>query len=209
MRLLVFGASGGTGKEIVARALGGGMQVTAFVRDPGRLDARHAQLRIVQGNVTDREIVAGAVAGQQAVISALGVGTPLKHDAGVIEGVRNIIDAMKNQGVRRLVYLSFIGVSESRHAAGWVVRHVARIPLRQEIADHEIKEDLVKASGLDWTLIRPCKLTNGAFTGKYRSGDDISARSLFPTLARADLAEFVLRQVSDPVNIGRAPRVLP
>lgn len=209
MQLLVFGASGGTGREIVGQALARGVHVTAFVRDPARLAIQHANLRVVQGDVADTERVALAVEGQDVVLSALGVGTPLKSDPAVIDGVRNVVSVMHSKGVRRLVYLSFIGVSESRADAGWIVKHVAKWPLRHEIADHEIKEELVKSSGLDWTIVRPPKLTNGPRTGQYRTGDDIVAHALLPTLSRADVADFMLRVGIDSSYVGRATRVLP
>jgi putative NADH-flavin reductase len=207
-RLLVFGASGGTGREIVAQALERGLQVTAFVRE-SRLPVRHGNLRIVQGDVADRPCVATAVAGQDAVISALGVGRPLRHDAVVVDGIRNIIRAMHDQEVRRLIYLSFIGVSESRKDAGWAVKFVARWPLRNEIADHEAKESLIRSSQLDWTIVRAPKLTNGPYTGSYRAGERIVARSPLPALSRADVADFMLSQIVDTTYLGRAPRVLP
>ena len=208
-RLLVFGASGGTGREIISQALERGLQVTAFVRELARLAVRHDNLRIVQGNVADRSCVATAVAGQDAVISALGVGRPLRHDAAVVDGIRNIIQAMRDQDVRRLIYLSFIGVSESRKDAGWMLRYIARWPLRSEIADHEAKEALIRSSQLDWTLVRAPKLTNGPYTGTYRAGDGIASRSQLPVLSRADVADFMLSQIVDTTYVGRAPRVLP
>jgi putative NADH-flavin reductase len=208
-RLLVFGASGGTGREIVAQALERGLRVTAFVRKSARLAVRHENLQIVQGNVADRWCVATALAGQDAVISALGVGRPLRHDAAVVDGIRNIIQAMHDQDLRRLIYLSFIGVSESRKDAGWMLRYVARWPLRSEIADHETKETLVRSSRLDWTIVRAPKLTNGPYTGSYRAGERIMARSPLPELSRADVADFMLSQIVDTTYVGRAPRLLP
>jgi putative NADH-flavin reductase len=116
----------------VRQALAGCARVTAFVRDTARLPIQHASLNVVEGNVADRERVFQAVGGQDVILSALGVGVPLKPDPVVVDGVRTIVGAMKDKGVRRLVYLSFIGVRESRAAAGWIVRHIARWPLRHE-----------------------------------------------------------------------------
>lgn len=208
-RLLVFGASGDTGREIVSQALERGLQVTAFVRKPARLAVRNANLRIVQGNVADRSCVAAAVGGQDAVISALGVGRLLRHDAAVVDGIRNIIQAMHDQDLRRFIYLSFIGVGESRKDAGWMLRYVARWPLRSEIADHEAKEALVRSSQSDWTIVRAPKLTNGPYTGSYRAGEHIVARSPLPKLSRADVADFMLSQIVDTTYVGRTARVLP
>ena len=209
MRLLVLGASGATGHEVVRQALAQELNVTAFVRDPARLKLFAPKLRVFQGDVGDYADVAGAVEGQDAVISALGVGRPLHSDPVVIEGVRNVLRAMQEHKVARLVYLSFIGVRESRAAAGPILRYVAKIPLRYEIADHEAKEALIRGSRCDWTIVRPPTLSNGHATGRYRDGDDITARSFLPILPRADVAAFLLRQLSERTYVGRAPRLLP
>src|SRR5215212_972439 len=118
MRLLVFGASGKTGHELVRQAIEHGHTVTAFVRTPGKLTIAGPSVRVLAGNVADSAAVAGAIPGHDAVVSALGVSTPLKHDADVIAGVQHIIAAMEEHRVRRLIYVSFIGVRESRAAVG-------------------------------------------------------------------------------------------
>jgi putative NADH-flavin reductase len=146
--------------------------------------------------------------GHDAVVCALGAGVPLHHDPDVIAGVRNIIGAMRERKVRRLVYLSFIGVRESRSGVGLVLRYIAPIPLRHEIADHEAKEALVKASGLEWTIVRPPKLTCGPYTGRYRSGEDIATWKLVPLLSRADVAHFILEELENCAYVGQAPRLL-
>jgi putative NADH-flavin reductase len=208
MRLLVFGASGKTGQQLIRLALDQGHSVTAFVRQPARLTLTEPTIRVVQGNVQDSTAVRSAVPGHDAVVSALGVGVPLRHDPDVIAGVRNIISAMQTHGARRLIYLSFIGVRESRSAVGPVLRYIAPIPLRHEIADHEAKEALVRASGLDWTIVRPPKLTNGARTGKYRTGEGITTWKPVPMVSRADVADFMLHELVQPAYVCRAPRLL-
>jgi len=207
MRLLVFGASGRTGQELVRQALERGHSVDAVVRLPSA-SADQPGLTVIQGDVTDNGLVDRVVPGHDAVVSTLGVGTPLKHDPGVIEGIGHIVRAMEAEGVRRLLYLSFIGVRESRRAVGVVLRYVVPIPLREEIADHEAKERLIKASSLDWTIVRPPKLTNGPWTGRYRAGETIRTRVPVPTLSRADTADFMLRELEHPAFVNGAPRLL-
>ena len=209
MRVLVLGASGATGHEVVRQALALELSVTAFVRDPARLTVGGPTLRVVQGDVGDYTAVAGAVEGQDAVISTLGVGRPLHSDPVVIEGIRHTLRAMEERSVSRLVYMSFIGVRESRAAAGLVIRYVAKFPLRHEIADHEAKEALIRASRCDWTIVRAPKLSNAPRTGRYREGEEIAADSLFPILPRADVAAFLLRQLRERTYVCKAPRVLP
>jgi len=208
MRLLVFGASGKTGHELVRQAIEHGHTVTAFVRTPGKLTIAGPSVRVLAGNVADSAAVAGAIPGHDAVVSALGVSTPLKHDADVIAGVQHIIAAMEEHRVRRLIYVSFIGVRESRAAVGFVLRYIAPIPLRQEIADHEVKESLIRSSRLDWTIVRPPKLTDGPRTVCYRSGNDISTWKPVPVLSRSDVAHFVLQELVEPRYVGHTPRLL-
>jgi len=209
MKVLVLGASGATGREVVRQAIAQDIDVTAFVRDPARLTIAGPMPRVVQGDVGDFAAVAGAVAGQDAVLSTLGVSRPLHADPIVVDGIRHTLRAMEEHGVSRLVYLSFIGVRESRAAAGPLIRHVARFPLRHEIADHETKEALIRASRCEWTIVRAPKLSNGEATGRFREGEDIVAHSFFPVLPRADVAAFMIRQLRDRTYVQRAPRILP
>jgi putative NADH-flavin reductase len=208
MRILVFGASGKTGHEVVRQALAQQHSVTAFVRQPAKLSINHSSLRLVEGNVADSLKVADAVRGHDAVISTLGVGIPLKPDPDVVSGVGHIVRAMSESGVRRLIYLSFIGVHESRAAVGFALRYIAPLPLRHEIADHEAKEALITASSLDWTLVRAPTLTGGPATGRYRSGEDITTWAPIPTIARADVAQFMLAQIAQPTYVHRKARLL-
>lgn len=208
MNILIFGASGATGHEIVEQALSQGHAVTAFVRTPAKLTVRHDQLKLAQGDVKDQASVERAVKGQDAVLSALGVSKPLKRDPVVVLGVNNIIKAMEQNNVKRLVYLSFIGVGESRKDSGFLIRNVISRIVRNEIADHEEKERLVRSSRLEWTIVRPPKLTNGAPKGVYRSGEDITATSFLPTMSRGDVADFMIRQLSDNRFVRKAPRIM-
>ena len=209
MRVLILGASGATGREVVRQALAQELLVTAFVRDPARLTVDGPTLRVVQGDVGDYAAVAGAVEGQDAVISTLGVSQPLHADPVVIQGIRHTLGAMEAHAVSRLVYLSFIGVRESRASAGPLIRYVARFPLRHEIADHEAKEGLIRASRCDWTIVRAPKLSSGQPTGRYREGEDIVSNSFFPVMSRGDVANFLVRQLADDIYVRKAPRLLP
>jgi putative NADH-flavin reductase len=209
MKLLIFGASGATGRALVSAALAEGHAVTAFVRTPGKLAISDKRLSIIVGDVADRQAVERAIAGQDAVFSCLGGGVPLRHDAAVIAGVGHIVDAMRRTGPARLIYLSFLGVRDSRRQLGPLLGGIiAPLVLRHEVADHETKEGLITQSGLDWTIVRPPKLSNGAATGKFRHGNGIRAASLLPTLARADVAAFMLGQIGDATYSRKAVSLL-
>jgi putative NADH-flavin reductase len=209
MRLAIFGASGATGRLLVAQALERGYRVTAFVRTLGKLEKRNGEPDLVLGDVTNVVAVARAISGSDAVLSALGVARKLSHDPAVVQGIANIVGVMEQSGPFRLIYLSFLGVTESRDQAGFVLgRIAARFIVRNEAADHEQKEAVIRRSRLDWTIVRPPGLTNGPHTGVYRDGVDIRARSLVPTIARADVAEFMLNQVSDRTYLRKAVAVM-
>jgi putative NADH-flavin reductase len=191
------------------QALSQGRQVTAFVRNPARLSVRCPGLRIVQGDVTNVAIVESAIEGQHAVLCALGAATPLSRDNNLIRGVRHIVDAMRRYGTRRLVYLSFLGVREGRRQLSFIGRTVvAPLLLRNVVADHEAKERIIQRSGLDWIIVRPPRLTSGPRTGFYRHGIDIRAASVIPRISRADVADFMLRQISDDTYVHRTPAVM-
>jgi putative NADH-flavin reductase len=208
MKVAVFGASGATGHHLVEGALARGFDVTAFARTPAKVRASHDKLTLIQGDVADRAAVLRAVAEHDAVLSALGVGKPLRHDQVVVDGIGHIVTAMESAGVRRLIYLSASAVRESRARAGFVTGLMAATLIRHEIRDHETKERLVRSSALDWTIVRAPLLTNGAGTGTYRSGEDIAARSPLPMLSRADVAEFMLGQLRDEAFVRKAPLIL-
>lgn len=209
MKLLIFGASGATGRLLVSAALAKGHAVTAFVRTPGKLAISHENQKVIVGNVADRQAVERAVVGNDAVFSCLGVGVPLKRDPVVVAGIGFIVAAMQQAGPERLIYLSFLGVRDSRRQLGPLLGNIiAPLVLRHEVADHEVKESLIVQSNLDWTIVRPPKLSNGAATGEFRHGNGIRSASLLPTLARADVAAFMLAQLDDTTYSRRAVSIL-
>ena len=208
MRILIFGASGNTGNELVKQALAKHYHVTAFVRNPSAFSFSHTMLHVVQGDVVDYHAVAGAIKEQDAVLCALGAATPFKRDHGLVAGIENIMKAMQNQGVSRFIYLSFIGVKESRQHLGFFVNYVVAPLLSNVIRDHEAKETIIKRSPLNWTIVRPPKLTTGARTGGFRFGEKIKPESLILSISRADLAAFILSQLEDEAFIRKAVCVM-
>ena len=209
MDVLVFGASGATGNEVVKQALDRGHSVRAFVRDPGKFQIRHARLALVVGDVTEYASVDRAVRGANVVISALGSGNSLGSDPALIEGIRNIIRAMDHAEVRRLVYLSMLGVGGSGRQLGFVDKYIVLpLLLRYVMKDHAEKEALIERSALDWVIVRPPRLTNGPHTGRYRSGEDVRERTLLASISRADVADFMVKQLTDDRYVHRTPAVL-
>ena len=196
MKLVVFGASGGTGREIIGQALEQGYQVTAFVRDPKKLAIKN-NLHVIEGDALhDQAAIARAITGRDAIICALGRANSLKS-AGLIAGsMAAIVPEAKKQDVRRLILISAFGVGDSSRNAPLIMQLVYLLLLRDIYRDKKAGEELVKASGLDWTIIHPVILTNGPMTKVYRSGERLSLKD-FPKISRADVAQFALAQLTD------------
>jgi len=208
MKLLIFGASGATGHELVKQSLSLGHSVTAFVRDPSRLKINHQDLKVIPGNITSTVDLAGAIKGHDVVLSALGAKSPFKFDAIVVDGVGKIIKVMEELSVLRFIYLSFIGVGEGRMHGGFVIRHIASRILKTEIAGHAAREKMIRESKLNWTIVNAPTLTNGKKKGAYRSSEELSSNSFVVTISRADVADFMLSQCVDLTFKHRAVRIM-
>jgi putative NADH-flavin reductase len=208
MRVLVL-VLGATGRHLVEQALAQGHHVTALVRNPARLQCRSPDLTVVQGDVADPLAVERAVRSQDGVLCALGSSTPLKHDPALVAGIGNLVDAMERLRVKRLVYLSFLGVHDGRGQLSLFGRYlVAPLLLRKVAADYERKEAIIQQSSLAWVIVRPPRLTNGRRTGAYRSGAEIQATMMVPRVSRADLAEFMLDQLNGDTYLRRTPAIM-
>ncbi len=200
MKLLIFGATRGTGHKLIEQALDQGHQVTAFVRDPAKLGIKHANLQIVQGDVMNSAAVEQAVRGQEVVLSAIGA-PPSSKDPIRAEGTRNIIRAMEKIGVRRFISLSSHGVGDTREMLP------VPIFLRRVFADHEVQEDYIKQSRLDWTIVRPTALTDGQRMGAYRHGVPVTEKNLKNKISRADVADFMLKQLAEDTYLRKTPTI--
>lgn len=207
MKIIVFGATGGTGKEIVKQALAAEHEVTAFVRSPEKLGIGDANLKVVQGDVLDAAAVAQAAAGHDAVISALGPSRP--PAPGMMEAAaKNILAAMKAQGIRRLISTTGAGV---RHAndrpklLDHLMKGLLTLMAGEVLRDSAANVSVLCASDVDWTIVRFPRLTDGAHTGKYRVG--YLGKDSGSMLSRADGADFVLRELAGGSYIHQMPVV--
>src|SRR5271167_4478752 len=198
MRVVIFGSTGGTGQQLVEQALERGHLVTAFVRNPAKLTITHKDLTIAKGDVLDYAAVEAAVRGQDAVLSALGART-LAKTTMLSEGTKHILGAMEKLGVRRFVSESSLGVGDSYGQLNFLFTYVVLpLLLRRAFADKEVQEQAIRSSGgVDWVIVRPAMLTNGPRTGKYRTGFAVRDRSITGKISRADVADFMLNQMSD------------
>ena len=204
MNVAVFGATGGTGKQVVEQALAAGHHVTALVRDPAKLAINNQSLTIKRGDVLDPEQVFNTVSGADAVIVSLG-NTANNPDGVVAKGTANVVDAMQKTGVARLIVVSSLGVGESKDQVAFAFKAIMATVLRKAMQDKEAQEKLVKASGLDWTIVRPGGLTDGPRTGNYHYGMDPKITA--GQVSRADVAEFILKQLTDTQFLRKAPAI--
>lgn len=201
MKLLCFGASGGTGRQLVEQALERGHAMTAFVRRPESMQASHARLDVVAGDIEDAGSIERAMPGHDAVLSALGVNV-LKENSILSEGTRRILDAMERHGVRRFVCESSLGVGDSRGQLGPLYNWIfLPLMLRHVFRDKQRQEDLIRASRSDWTIVRPGALTHGPRTGTYAVG---VPRVRSPRVSRADVASFMLDLAEGNTHVHEA-----
>jgi putative NADH-flavin reductase len=209
MRLLVFGASGRTGRQLVEQALSAGHHVTAFVRAADAVQRDGDRLTVVQGDVRDPERVEEAVAGHDAVVSALGPADGSSSDE-VSTGVGNIVEAMRRRGVGRIVVVGTApcdAPGDRRSLRGRLARRVGRVLIGGDVASKEEQLRMLSESRLAWTALRPPRLTDGEGAGRYEVGTRLEP-GLRSALARADLAAAMLAEVEADAHVGQAPFVL-
>jgi putative NADH-flavin reductase len=205
MKLLVFGSTGSIGRQLVKQALEQGHSVTAFARDPMKLDIQDANLKVAQGDVMDFAAVEKAVQGQDAVMCVLGSGGKRK---GTIrsEGTQQIIRAMEKAGVRRFICQTTLGVGDSQGNLDFFWKYIMfGFLLREVFEDHVIQENYVKQSRLDWTIVRPGAFTNGIYTAQYRHGFPGTDKTVKLKISRADVADFMLKQLADDSYLRKTP----
>jgi putative NADH-flavin reductase len=212
MKIIVFGASGNTGREIVKQAIARGHSVTAFVRDVGSLpvDSADSNIRVLAGDVLNPAAVSEAIFGHRVVLSALGARS-LKKTRLLAQALPNILAGMQQHYVTRIVVLGAAGVksdygkyqSALANIGFWLAKNSV---LRHPFADQAAQEKILAASEIDYTIVRAPRLTDGEFTGKYRVVPDA-----LPTgglrISRADVADFMLQQLTDPRFHRQGPYV--
>jgi putative NADH-flavin reductase len=201
MRIIIFGSTGSVGQLLVEQALQS-HTVTAFVRNPSKIAVTHPNLTIAQGDVLDQSAVVRAIGGHDAVFCVIGAGRNGKIRS---EGTRNIIHGMQQVGVKRLICQSSLGVGDSKGNLNFFWKYIMfGMLLKDAYRDHEEQERIVMKSNLEWTIVRPGAFTNGPLTGKYRHGFDGNAEGLTLKISRADVAHFLLKQLTDNRYVRKA-----
>jgi putative NADH-flavin reductase len=205
MNLLIIGASRGIGRQLVEQALEAGHTVTALARRPRNLPRGVERLRVVAGDILDAHTVGEVMPGREAVCLTVGVGVTFKAVTVFSRGTRNVLAAMAEHGVRRLICVTGIGAGDSRGHGGFLYdRIVNPLLLKTIYQDKDRQEALIRASHTDWTMVRPGFLTNGPRTGSYRVLTDLKGVTA-GRISRADVAHFMLAELAANRYLGQTP----
>jgi putative NADH-flavin reductase len=203
VKVLIIGATGATGRVLMREALEQGHEVTALARNPSALAPEDHRPRVLQGNALDASEVEAAVAGQDAVLSALGTRST-RPTTLFSQSTHNLISAMNKHGVRRLVCITGIGAGESKGHVGFLYdRIMLPFVVKNIYEDKNRQEEAIKQSDLEWVIVRPARLTDEAAKGEYRVylGGSYTAK----TISRADVAAFMLAQLTDETYVHKMP----
>jgi putative NADH-flavin reductase len=206
--VLIIGASKGIGFEAVRGALASGHNVRAFARSANRIKLAHPHLEKRRGDALNPEDIQSALNGMDIVIQALGIGLGPHMIFGPVrifsDATRILVPAMETAGIKRLVCITGFGAGDSRASVGCAQCIPFRIVFGRAYDDKDVQERIIRNSRLDWTIVRPGVLTNGTRTGRYRVLDrpDQWQNGL---ISRADVADFLVRQINDDTYVGKAP----
>jgi putative NADH-flavin reductase len=210
--VLIIGASRGIGLETVRVALRAGHSVRALARSAASIPIEDARLEKLSGDALDSETIRIALEGIDAVVQTLGVDTSFRaifeRTTLFSRSTRILVDAMKAAGVKRLIAVTGLGAGDSRGHGGLLYDAVLfPLLLKRVYEDKDVQEWIIRSSGLDWTIVRPGLLTSGPTTGRYRILT-VPQEWRFGVISRADVADFLVRQVDDRALIGTTPLIL-
>jgi putative NADH-flavin reductase len=205
MKIVIFGASGKTGSLLVEEALTSGHEVTAYVRKPESVKSDHINLKVVAGDLSEKDKLRKVITGSDACISTLGGNSLTMHSHEIIRGIDNIISIMEEESVSRFIYMSSFGAGESRNfmpqpARFLIVDFMLRIPL----SDHNTNEKRIKESNLQWTIVRPGGLTNGPKTGNLKHGCEKTKLKGSSGISRSNVASFLLDQLTSKEYLNKS-----
>jgi uncharacterized protein YbjT (DUF2867 family) len=209
LKIVVLGASKGTGAAAVKEALARGHEVTAFARSPEKLEAQGIKgdkLKLLKGDFHDAASVDAAVTGQDVVVVTASVSKLAdfkKNPTYFSQGTGYAITSMRKHGVNRLVVLSALGASESKKLLAWPLRVImADFILKNAFLDHDTQEHQVRTSGLDWVIARPTRLTDGAAKKQYQALEAL--KKVPSSISRADVANFLIDAAETRKYVGQA-----
>jgi putative NADH-flavin reductase len=201
--IVIIGASRGIGLELLDQSLQRGHRVTALFRNSQVLARRHERLRMEIGNAVDQDVLNTAVAGQDVVCWTVGIKPTLKPVTVFSEGTQRLLRAMKDANIRRLICVTGIGAGDSRgHGGFFYDRIINPLLLRTIYEDKDRQEELIRASDMDWIIVRPGFLTNWPLTRHYRVLTDLTGVTA-RKISRADVAHFMLENITLKEYVGQ------
>jgi putative NADH-flavin reductase len=207
MKIAIIGASRGIGAELLKASIEDNHEVTALVRDPTKLNTIIPGLKVIKGNILDPSSVNAAITGQDASCVCIGI-PPTRKPVDVFSlGTQNVLNAIDKGSNQKFILVTGIGAGDSKgHGGFFYDRIINPLLLGNSYADKDRAESIVKASNLEWLIVRPGFLTNGLRTGKYRVIDNLSGVTA-GKISRADVADFILKQLASPTYFGKTPLV--
>jgi len=194
-KIIIFGATGGTGRELLKQSLAEGHQVTAFVRNPDKLNITHENLSVFQGDVLNYDDVDTAVQDHTGVFCCLGMPASDKSELRTA-GTLNIVKAMESNEIDRIICQTSLGFGDSEAVLPWHMKYlIVPFILKNAFKDHATQEMALENSNTDWTVVRPGNMTNGEKTGNYKYNFKPTEKIKLK-ISRADVADFMLKQLN-------------
>ena len=206
MKITVFGATGSTGKNVVELALAQGNEVNAFVRNPEKMGIQNDKLTVTQGDVTNAQEVENAVKTADGIVVTLGASPDMQADIVMEKGTKNIMNAMKKHGVKRIIVQSSYAMSGSAEGVSFLKEMGMgdeQIAMVQPVLDDKAKqEEAIRDSGLEYTIVRPLMLNDEPKKGEYRVGEVLEIK-VGDAISRADVADFMLKELTENKFVGK------
>jgi putative NADH-flavin reductase len=208
MKIGIIGASKGIGYSLLNLALEEGNEVSILVRDPSKIEINNSRLNIVKGDIRNLDSVKSVVTGQDAICICIGIAPTNKPVDVFSKGVENVLSAMATESSQKLISVTGIGAGETKGHGGFLYDKILNPLLLKSIyADKDRQEAIIKASKVEWLIVRPGFLTDGERTGKYRVIDDLSGIKA-GKISRLDVADFILKQLTNPTHFGKTPLLM-
>lgn len=205
MKILIIGATRGIGSHLLEQSLEAGHEVTVLARDPAKLSRSDARLKVIKGDILEQHIMSSVMQGQEAVCVTIGVPITFSPVTVFSRGILNVIKAMQEHQLRRLICVTGIGAGDSKGHGGFLYDRLFKPLLLKTIyADKNLQEEYIRESGLDWVIPRPAGLTNGPRTGVYRVLTNLEGITA-TRISRADVADFIITELAESKYTGQTP----
>lgn len=208
MKIAIIGASRGIGYELLKLSLEQGHEVSALLRNPTNFDVSNEKLNIVKGDIRNLDSVKTVIKDQDVICICIGI-SPTNKPVDIFSvGVQNVLSAMGENSSQKLISVTGIGAGDSKGHGGFLYDKILNPLLLKSIyKDKDKQEEIIKASNVEWLIVRPGFLTNGERTGKYRVIDDLSGITA-GKISRLDVADFILKQLKNTSNFGKTPLLM-